>query len=500
MKVALTVSECVPFAKTGGLADVAGALVKVLKKRRIDVCVIMPKYKKIDDKKFKIKPLLQNLVIPVDGRLVTASVWTTKLDRTVPVYFVKNQNYFDRDELYRTSQNDYPDNAERFIFFSRACLETLKAIGFQPDIIHAHDWQTGLIPAYLKTLYLTDNFFYKTATVYTIHNIAFQGLYPRDVLDLAGFSWYDFIPDKLEYYGQINFMKAGIVYANKINTVSETYAQQIQTSNEYGRGMEGILKSRTEDLEGIVNGIDTTEWDPSKDKYIAKNYSAKDMKNKIICKTLLCEELGWSQDLTIPVIGMVSRLDPLKGFDLIAQNVHTLMQKTLRLVILGRGDQVYESALTKIVEQFSDKIALRLEFNDPLAHKIYAGADMFLMPSYIEPCGLAQMIAMHYGTIPVVYHTGGLADTVENFDETTKKGNGIVFDEYNGIIFVDTLTRTLNLFNDPEKWSKIIHNAITSNFSWDKSATKYINLYKIALVVKAVRTQFCLTWTKKFFI
>ncbi|MFA5859008.1 MAG: glycogen synthase GlgA [Elusimicrobiota bacterium] len=482
MKVAFAVSECVPFAKTGGLADVAGALVKALKKRKADVCLVMPKYKNIDVEKFKLKPLINSLLIPIGGGLQVANVWVGKLDRTINVYFIENEQYFGREELYRTAAGgDYADNAERFIFFSRAVLETLKAVDFQPDVLHCHDWQTGLIPAYLRTIYLLDGFYRHTASVFTIHNIAFQGFFPPEVMSTAGFAWFDFTPDKLEYYGQVNFMKAAITFANVITTVSPTYAKEIQESHELGRGMENVLGGRSEDLYGIVNGIDLAEWNPEKDEYLPKNYTVKSLENKVECKQALFEELGWPVDLTIPVLGMVSRLDPLKGFDLLAQAVHTLMQREIRLVILGRGDSMYEAALTKMAEKFPDRIAVKLDFNEPMAHKIYAGVDMFLMPSRFEPCGLAQMIAMRYGTVPVVHTTGGLADTVVDYSPETKKGNGIAFTEYNCDAFLAAIDRGIALYNDKEQWGKILKNAMAGNFSWEKSVRKYQELYKLAI-------------------
>ncbi|HCJ66480.1 MAG TPA: glycogen synthase GlgA [Elusimicrobia bacterium] len=480
MKILITSPESVPFAKTGGLADVVGALPKFLKQRKQDVRLIIPKYKKIDTAKFGLELVIKNLLIPIGEKTEIANIWQAKLERTVLVYFVENDKYFARDELYRTPAGDYPDNAERFIFFSRACLEAVKALAFQPEIIHCHDWQVGLIPAYLKTLYRIDGFFHSTRTIFTIHNIAYQGFFPKETLSLAGFSWLDFTPEKLEYYDQVNFLKAGIVYSDIVNTVSPTYAKEIQSSNEFGRGMEGILKKRTADLYGITNGIDYKEWDPAKDKYISARYTKKSLDKKKICKTELGKVIGLETKENIPLLGMISRLDSLKGLDILAEAMTTLMKENLQLVILGLGDQKYHDLLKAEAKKYPAKIALQIKFDNVLAHQIYAGCDFFLMPSRFEPCGLTQLIAMRYGTIPIVHKTGGLADTVEPFSLKTGKGNGFVFTEYKSQALITAVKEALSVYGEGKLWAQVVQNAMNSDFSWNKAVSEYLKLYQLA--------------------
>jgi len=470
MKVLFTSFECLPFIKVGGLADVAGTLPKFIREKNIDIRVVLPLHKKIDRKKFKIKKILnKHFLIPIGKNLEKAEIWTTKYE-SVPVYFIENNKYYDREPIYGTSAGDYFDNSERFIFFNRAVLELCKSIEFKPDIIHCNDMQTGLIPAYLKTLYRIDAYFTNTKTIFTIHNIAYQGLYGQDIYFLAGFGWEDFTHDKFEYYGQINFMKAGIVYADKITTVSPTYAKEIQSSREFGRGMEGVLKSREKNIVGILNGIDYQEWNSEKDRYIKNNYSFKNIENKKLSKYDLQEYCNIKKS-DEPLIGMVSRLDPLKGFDLLIEIIDELMKLPLQIVILGIGYKEYQDKLKELSLKFPEKLSLNLEFNNELAHKIYAGSDIFLMPSKTEPCGLGQLIAMKYGTIPIVHKTGGLADTVDS-------NCGFVFENYDSKQLLETIKKAIDKYNDPEVWKLYIKNCMKKNFSWEKSVKEYVSLYK----------------------
>lgn len=478
MKILIASPECVPYAKTGGLADVVGALPKFLKRKKQDVRLIIPKYKKIDPEKFGLDLVVKGLLIPLGEKMEVANLYQAKLERTIPVYFVENDKYFAREELYRTAEGDYPDNAERFIFFSRACLEAVKAINFQPEIIHCHDWQVGLIPVYLKTLYRIDGFFHSTAAVFTIHNIAYQGLFPKEILPLAGFSWHDFIPDRLEYYDQMNFLKAAIGFSDIVTTVSPTYAREIQSSSEYGRGMEGVLKNRSADLYGILNGIDYKEWDPTRDKYIAARYTKKNLEKKKICKAELGKIAGLKTKDETPLIGMISRLDSLKGFDLFVEGVSELMKENLQVVILGLGDQKYHDLLVAVAKKYPEKLSLQLKFDNVLAHQIYAGCNFFLMPSRFEPCGLTQLIAMRYGTIPIVHRTGGLADTVRPFSAKSPEGNGFVFVEYKSTALTAAVKEALSVYRDEKLWAKIVLNAMNSDFSWDKSVSEYLKLYQ----------------------
>ncbi len=480
MKVLFASFECSPFVKVGGLADVVGSLPKFLKENGIDVRIVIPLHKKIDREKFKLKNLNLKVIIPLMGEYIEGNIFEGSLSKGIPVYFIENERFFNRDEVYATAEGDYPDNPFRFIFFSRAVLETTKAVGFKPDIIHCHDMQTGLIPAYLHTVYRIDAFFQHTKTVFTIHNIAYQGLYGPEIHFIAGFSGWDFTPDKLEYYGKINFMKAGIVFSDFVTTVSPTYAHMISTSHHEGRGLEGVLAKRSAEgkLVGILNGLDYDEWNPATDIFIKANYDEEKIENKKLCKEDLQTICGF--DVTnVPLYGMVSRIDPLKGFDLIVKVLPKFLSEyNVQVVILGKGYKNLQDELENIQRRFNKKFRLFLEFNNPLAHKIYAGSDFFLMPSNSEPCGLGQMIAMRYGTIPIVYKTGGLADTVKQLDFNKLTGDGFVFEEYTEDSFYKKLIETIHLYNNSEALNKIIQNILKKDFSWHASSIEYINLYK----------------------
>ncbi|MEK7765254.1 MAG: glycogen synthase GlgA, partial [bacterium] len=425
MKILLAASEIVPFAKTGGLADVAGALPKALARRRQDVRVVMPRYRTVDPKAHRLKLLPDIMRIPVGGKIVPARLWEGKVGRDVPAYFVDIPQYFDRPQLYRTADGDYPDNAERFVAFARAALETAKAVDFKPDVIHCHDWQSALIPTYLKTLYANDAFFGRTGTIFTIHNIAYQGLFHPEALYLAGLGWTEFTPDRLEFYGQVNFLKGGLLDADLINTVSPTYAREIQSGPDFGRGLEGLLRARAADVFGVLNGLDGDEWDPEDDQFLPATFSAKVRKGKAVCKARLQAETGLAADSAIPLIGIVSRLDPQKGLDLILSALDEILA-TAQLIILGSGDRPIQEALASAAGRHAGRFAYHQGFDNSLAHRIYAGSDLFLMPSRFEPCGLGQLIAMRYGTVPVVTRTGGLADTVQAFDAKAGSGTGFV--------------------------------------------------------------------------
>ena len=483
MKILMVASECVPFVKVGGLADVVGTLSRYLKKAKNDVRIILPAYQKIDRKKYPMKKVKGRLIIPIGDHYEEAEVLLGQLGKppeAVPVYFINAPKYFDRPEVYRTSEGDFADNAERFIFFSRAALETAKLVDFQPEIIHSHDWQTGLIPAYLKTLYRIDAFFQSTRTVFTIHNIAYQGMFPAETMTLAGFSWDEFSPDKMEYYGQMNFLKIALVYADGLTTVSPTYAQEIKSGPEFGRGMEGILNARAEALKGILNGIDYEEWNPATDPHIAARFSPKDIKGKAICKADLQNTVGLARREKAMVVGVVSRLDPQKGFDLVSAALPEIIKRDIQVVILGVGDKEIQENLSRLVAAFPNKISLNLKFDNDLAHKIYAGSDVFLMPSRFEPCGLGQMIALAYGTIPIVNRTGGLADTIVDFSvqNSVVKGNGFVLKEPTVAALIEAGERAISVYNQESRWKQLLNNAFKSKFSWSESSKLYLKLYR----------------------
>ena len=479
MKILFVTAECSPFVKVGGLADVAGSLPFALKSKKHDVCVVLPKYASIDEKTFGLTKIPGRLLIPIGNTMEYAFIKTAVLNG-VRYYFLENHKYFSRKEVYGEKGRDYPDNRERFIFLSRGALELSKFLGFKPDIIHCNDWQTALIPAYLKTVYKTDNYFAQTASVYTIHNIAYQGIFEPSTIDAAGFSWQDFTWDKFEFFGAFNFMKAALVYCDVINTVSPSYAQEILT-HMFGCGMEKILQYRKPDLYGILNGIDYDCWNPKTDKLIAANYSKQFLSNKVKCKNDLinCCKLDISSNDF--VAGVVSRLDSQKGLDLLISCAQEMINQGISVVVLGKGSQSLQKKLTAIMEKHKGKFYASFEFDEVLAHKIYAGSDVFLMPSRFEPCGLSQMISLAYGTIPVVFSTGGLKDTVKQYDSQNSSGNGFVFDGFNSKSFISILNNCIILYKNKAKWQELIRLAMSCDYSWGSSVSKYIDLYNIAV-------------------
>jgi starch synthase len=483
LKILIASPEVVPFAKTGGLADVCGALPKALAKLGHQVRVILPKYKMVDEGKFDLVRVEASFPqIPVGDLRKSISVksFVSEAPR-VEFYFMENDEYFNREELYkdRSTGFDYKDNDERFILFARGTLEILKTLSWQPNIVHANDWQSALLPAYLNTLYAGDLFFKDTATVFSIHNLAYQGNFPKSTFDKIGVSRDLFYPTSpFEFWGNVNFMKAGISYADVINTVSETYAVEIQSSSEFGYGLEGVLRSRNADLYGIVNGIDYDVWSPQKDRLISHSFTPQDLSGKKKDKELLrkaCKLPRPRKD--VPLIGIISRLADQKGFDLLAQITDELLTLNLQMVVLGTGDEKYHRFFTAIGAKYPKKLSVNLLFDNRLAHLIEAGSDMFLMPSRYEPCGLNQLYSLKYGTVPVVRKTGGLADTIENYDPRTGRGTGFVFKNYDAYELLDTIKLALELYEDKPAWIGLMKNGMEKDFSWEASAKRYVELY-----------------------
>ncbi len=458
MNILFCSSEVVPFAKTGGLADVAGALPKALENKGLKVKVTLPLYKRIKPQKNKPFPC-------------------SILGKDIEVFFIENDEYFNRDGLYGTAKGDHPDNLERFSFYARETLELIKAINFKPDIIHCHDWQAALIPVYLNSIYKDDDFFKDARTVFTIHNLAYQGVFDVKEFDKIGIDKSFFNINGLEFYGKINLLKGALELSDCLTTVSQTYAQEIQTK-EFGCGLEGVLYERRDDLTGIVNGLDYSIWDPAKDNLIFEKYDANNLGAKLANKEKLQKEAGLPVDKNIPLLGMTTRLAEQKGMDLVAKIIDRLMKLKLQVIILGTGEEYYHKLLQKIAKKFPNKMSLHLKFDEKLAHKIYAASDIFLMPSRYEPCGLGQMISLKYGTVPLVFKTGGLADTVEDFDEKGGSGNGFVFDKYDPDEFLDTVKRAIGTFSIKRLWNPLVGRAFSYDFSWDESAKKYQKLYQ----------------------
>jgi len=456
MKIAMIASEVVPFAKTGGLADVANALPLALEYCGHEVIVIMPGYKCITDGKFKIEKVSKDISSSIIGK-------------NIKVYFTENAAYFNREGLYGDKEGDYEDNLERFAFFCRRSLDLLKEINFCPDIMHLHDWQASLAAVYLKKLYSRDKFYARAKSILTINNMGYQGIFPKDDFEKLGLDWGLFSINGLEFYGKVNLLKGGILFSDLVNTVSATYAKEIQTK-EFGFGLEGLLKERSRFLSGILNGLDYSVWDPGADKFIMHNFSVDSIEDKSFNKEDLQKTCGLEVNKDKPVLGIVSRLAEQKGFDILAEGLNEIFKMGAQMVILGAGDLKYQQILKTFTKKYPGDFSLNLKFDDPLAHKIYAGSDIFLMPSKYEPCGLGQLISLRYGTIPVVFKTGGLADTIN-------KKNGFVFCGYSKEDLLKTLKKALTLYENKAKWNKLIVNAMNCNFSWKASAGKYIQLY-----------------------
>lgn len=488
MNILMVSSECVPYVKVGGLADVVGTLPKYLKKQGHDVRIILPKYRIIDGVKYNLKILPYRLTVKVGKEQESFRIKTCFLDDNIPVYFIENMRYFNRLGIYGDDSGiGYGDNRERYIFFSKAAIEAVKAIMFRPDVIHCHDWHTGLIPAYLKTTHADDGFFWNTSTIYTIHNISYQGSFEAPTtLPMAGFSWEDYKSDKLEFYNTFNFMKAGLAYADIISTVSPTYAKEIQGAA--GNGMEVVLQTRKKDVFGILNGVDYSYWNPENDKNLIANYSASNVENKKLCKKYLQGKCDFAIDEKTFVIGCVSRFDEQKGFDLIMDAIKKIQHLNIQIVVLGSGNTNIRDGLLYLKHLYPQKVSVWTNYNEPLSHQIYAGVDAFLMPSKFEPCGLSQIISLAYGTIPIVNKTGGLADTISNFSKDNMSGNGVVFDLYKGEQFVDSIINAYNLYQNKLLWNKLMNNAFLSNYSWDKSIKQYENMYNTAVEKRTAYT------------
>jgi starch synthase len=475
MNIVFAASECVPFAKTGGLADVVGALPQALAELGHSVTVYLPKYKQTRMPEARV--LLRSVTVPFDDQYRFCSVLDGGKRSGVQFYFIDYPPFFDREALYGTPAGDYPDNAERFALYCRAVLEAAKVLGV-PDIFHCHDWQSALIPVLLRTSYQKDPVFRGTHTVFTIHNIGYQGLFPPDTLALLLLPWDLLAIDKMEFWGKINFLKGALVFSDHITTVSRRYAQEIQTS-EYGFGLEGVLRARAGSLSGILNGVDYNEWDPAKDKHVVRQYTPENLDGKKECKYDLLRQFGLEKtSIDLPVMGIVSRFVAQKGFDLIAEIVHDLARLPLVMTVLGSGEKEYQDLFLKLARQFPEKLAVKIAYDNTLAHKIEAGADMFLMPSRYEPSGLNQMYSLKYGTVPIVRATGGLDDTIEPWDPASGKGAGFKFSAYSGVALLNCIHEALRAFKDQANWKKLMLNGMKKDFSWTASAREYVKIYE----------------------
>jgi starch synthase len=484
VKIFLATSEATPFAKTGGLADVCGALPAELKRLGADVSVIMPAYRQVFDAGIKIEPTDVRFDVPIGGKIVEGQLLSAHLpESSVCVYFVDQPDYFDRAGLYAENGVDYDDNAERFIFFSRAVLEAVRGLNLFPDVIHTNDWQCGLIPALLRAEYRHSAGFENIATLQTIHNMAYQGSFWHWDMLLTGLDWRYFNWREMEFHGRLNLLKTGLVFSDAISTVSPTYAREIRES-DLGCGMEGLLQHRADSLAGIVNGVDYAVWNPKLDGHIAENYGIANWKSgKSACKAALQEQLGLPVKPHVPLLGVVGRLASQKGWDLMAEVMgRWAITEDAQWVILGTGDPQFEELIGELSRHYPTKISATLGFSDALAHQIEAGSDLFLMPSQYEPCGLNQLYSLKYGTVPLVRQTGGLADTVVDADPSTianDMATGFTFVEYDAYALESALYLACRMYReDPGSWETVVETGMKQDWSWAASAKMYLNLYQ----------------------
>jgi starch synthase len=482
LKILFVSSEVAPFARTGGLGDVLGALPRTLAKQGHDIKVCLPKYKAVGDSASKLVRIDWSAPIEIGGNIAEAAAYRQHNNRPrMDYYFVDNDYFFNRPELYRDPKTgkDYKDNLERFLFFDRAVLELVKHLNWRPDVIHCHDWQASLLPAYLKTAYADDRLLRGCKTILTIHNLGYQGIFPADLFDLLDLpgEYNRPVTGPLEFYGKLNLLKVGIVTADALTTVSPRYAVEISTP-EYGCGLEGVLRQRGDALHGILNGVDYSIWSPSRDAKIPYRYSRSNLSGKRMILVELMGKAGLPIRDGTPVIGMISRLADQKGWDLIAEAAERLFAMNLQMIVLGTGDQKYHKLLRKLERKYPDKLKAYLTFNDSLAHWIEAGADMFLMPSRYEPCGLNQMYSLKYGTVPIVREVGGLADTVSDYQPETGEGTGFVFRDYSADELLNVVKRAVDVFARRRTWTKLMKSAMAEDFSWEASAKAYSKLYQ----------------------
>jgi len=503
MLIVHAASEVVGFAKTGGLADVAGSLPRALARRGHSCAVILPLYRGARTGKIPVEPTPHLLTIPVGPRTISGRIWRSRLpDSDVPVFLIEQAEYFERDDpasgrgLYQFtlpngSKADYPDNLQRFVFFDRAVLEALRLLDLWPDVLHNHDWQAGLVPVYLREVYCHHPDlalraqYQKISTVFTIHNIAYQGLFRAADLPVTGLDWRLFNYLQLEFYGQVNFLKAGIVFSDRVTTVSARYAEEIQTPY-YAYGLQGVLGERRQRLSGIVNGVDYEVWDPATDPHLPANYTVETVaEGKPRCKAALQRRYGLPEEPDAPLLAMVARLVEQKGLDLLAKSGEAILTlpgtPPVQLIVLGEGDPVYHRMLQDLQQRFPDRVGLTLAFDEPLAHQIEAGADIFLMPSMFEPSGLNQLYSLKYGTVPVVRACGGLADTIVDttlHTQTEGTANGFTFVPFAASVFLWAVQRAVETYrHHPQQWRQIQRTGMRQDWSWNRSAAEYEKLY-----------------------
>lgn len=476
-------SEVYPYSKTGGLADISNSLPQALNSIGNEVRIVTPKYGQLDERRLQIHEIkrMKDLPIEFNGKKHKFSIKSSFIhgkNTKAQVYLLENNDFFKNKGIYQNirTKKDFTNNDERYMFFCKTVLEILEVLHWKPDIIHCNDWQTGLIPAYIKTFYKNNPLISDIKTIFTIHNLAYQGNFPKSSFKKSGLPEDILTEDKVLHGGKFSFLKAGLVYADKISTVSEKYAEEIRKDKTYSCGMEKILEKRKRDLSGILNGIDYSVWNPNFDKHIPYRYTYQEIPLKYENKRELLQKFKFEYSEDIPLIGMITRLVDQKGFDLVADSFDQLMKLNLQMIILGAGEEKYQNFLTKMKKKYPDRLIIHIGYDENLAHLIEAGSDIFLMPSKYEPCGLNQMYSLIYGTIPVVRNTGGLSDTVDDYKK--KNGNGFLFDKYDSKEMIKTIKTALEVYKDKDKWYELIRNGMAHDFSWKASAKKYTALYK----------------------
>lgn len=482
LRVIYVSPEVSPFAKSGELADVASSLPKYLAHLGMEVSLFVPKYRKPEIESLPKELVMEELLVPIGERKIKGRIYKSELGK-YDIYFIDNPTYFWREDIYGTGRGEYLDNDERFIFFSRAVLEFLLKSKMETDIIHCNNWPTALIPIFLKTHYAHKPLFKKVAVVFTLHNIAYQGDFPAETLALTGLNWNYLNSKSFSYNGNFNFLRAGVMFSDVLNTVSSSYKRESLTQS-HGFGLKDILKGRKDFYFSIRNGVDYEIWNPETDPYIMANYTRSNLEPKKKCKLDLIEEFGLSIPAKMPLMGIVSYLSSQKGMDILIEAMDEIMKMDAALVILGKGDEKYEKRFLEIQKRHPLKMSIKLEMNPALAHKVAAGADIFLIPSLYEPCGLNQLYSFRYGTVPVVRGTGGLGETVKPFDAKALKGNGFVFKEYTSQALLRAIKDALRFYAKPRLWNKIIKQGLKENFSWEAAARRYVRLYQIALEKK----------------
>ncbi len=475
LRVLMVASEGVPYVKTGGPADVIGALPQALRRLGHDVRVVLPRYNSIDPERWQLLPVVSNLSVPLQHTTVQVRALQTLPELAVPFYFIEAPHYFQREKLY-----GYNDDGDRFILFCRAALELVRALDWAPDIIHCHDWHTAIIPNWTKTIYKKDRLFASAATVYTIHNLAYQGIFGYRILEVAGIAEEGFTyPELPDLANVVDLMGRGILFADTVSTVSPSYAKEILTP-EFGERLDPLLRQRSDRLYGILNGIDTALYNPATDSHIISSYDAFSLDHRPANKLALQERTKLPVDAGIPLIGIISRLTDQKGFDLLDQIAVPLLEQGVQLIVSGTGDQHYHSMFQRLAAHYPQQVSIHLTFNQEISQQIYSGSDMLLMPSRFEPCGSTQMLAMRYGSIPIVHRTGGLADTVQDFLPLANAGNGFSFARYHPFHLFAAVVRALEAYQFTDAWRDLMHRAMLADYSWDASAEQYVALYRRA--------------------